>query len=182
MFHIIICIAIISPHALLIPGGSRDVEGEENPSLNTRSFLYFSHHSPLSLIIMSSCIQCCSALPSAHLQPTGLRRRDHGLYAIPSFLIRETPALVWPCNLYKPLWKKRQSNWLANQPWNPFISTCILPNLGDIYLTCYFYYSKNTLCHPQITMLTGNEMEMEVWEPLTFEARKCYLRRLLTAS
>ena len=31
--------------------------------------------------------------------------------------------------------KKRQSNWLANQPRNPFSSTCILPNLGSIFFT-----------------------------------------------
>ena len=104
--------------------------------LNTGSFSYFSHHSPLSLIIMSSCIQCCSSLPSAHLQPAGLRRRDHGLYAIPSFLIRGTPALVWPSNLYKPLCKRRdnQTGWpisheihLFQHVFSPIWGTFTLP-------------------------------------------------------
>ena len=106
MSHSIMCIAIVSPHTLAIPGRNRDVEGEENTSLSTRSFSYLSHHSPLSLIIMSSCIQCCPFPSSVHLQSAGLWRRDHGLYAISSFLNREAPALGWPCNLYKPFCKE----------------------------------------------------------------------------
>lgn len=150
MSHSIMCIAIVSPHALLIPGRDRDVKGEENTSLNTRSFSYLSHHSPLSLIIMSRCIQCCSFPPSVHVQTAGPWRRDHGLYAIPSFLIREAPALGWSCNLYKPLCERtnNQTGWPISCEIH-LVQYVFSQILGGLSISIISKMVKHTLCHPR---------------------------------
>ena len=107
----------------------------------TPQFLVLNHYEQLHPVLLFPTF--------AHLQPSGLRRKDHGLYAIPSFLIRKAPALVWLCNIYKPLCKRRdnQTGWPISHEIH-LVQHVFSPIWGAFYFQLFLPLWKHTVSPP----------------------------------